>query len=58
MHLDKAKFETEIDTLHKGLKKKVYKLYDAEHKPELKGFDLVPFNKEEKKSLYEIIDKE
>jgi hypothetical protein len=35
----------------------VNKLYEAEKKPELKGFNLVPISKEEKQTLFDIVGK-
>jgi hypothetical protein len=35
----------------------VNKLYDAEKKPELKGYDLIPLTKEEKESIFNLVQK-
>lgn len=56
--LDFNVHDKEISKLQKGLKDKVNKLYDAENKPELKGYDLVPLTKEEKQSLFNLIGKD
>jgi hypothetical protein len=40
----------------KGLKNKVNKLYEAENKPELKGFNLVSLSKEEKESIFNLVN--
>jgi hypothetical protein len=50
-------YDTEINKLNRGLKEKVNKLYDAENKPELKGYDLLPMSREEKQSLFDLIGK-
>lgn len=52
---DHKHFDTEINKLEKGLKPKVNKLYEAENKPELKGFNLVSLTKEEKESIFNLI---
>ncbi len=54
---DQNTFDHEINKLHKELKMKVNRLYDAEDKPELKRFDLIPISKEEKQSLFELVGK-
>jgi hypothetical protein len=38
------------------LKNKVNKLYEAENKPELKGFNLVSLSKEEKESIFNLVN--
>nr|KAF6358761.1 p53 and DNA damage regulated 1 [Pipistrellus kuhlii] len=45
-HLDK-----EIEKLRKQLKVKVNRLFEAQGKPELKGFNLTPLNQDELKAL-------
>ncbi|XP_021544779.1 p53 and DNA damage-regulated protein 1 isoform X2 [Neomonachus schauinslandi] len=45
-HLDK-----EIEKLRKRLKVKVNRLFEAQGKPELKGFNLNPLNQDELKAL-------
>ena len=40
-----------IDKLHDGLKAKVNKLYEAENRAELKGYNLNSFTREERESL-------
>ncbi|XP_048204938.1 p53 and DNA damage-regulated protein 1 isoform X2 [Perognathus longimembris pacificus] len=45
-HLDK-----EIEKLRKQLKVKVNRLFEAQGKPELKGFNLNPLNQDELKAL-------
>ncbi|KAB1262827.1 p53 and DNA damage-regulated protein 1 [Camelus dromedarius] len=45
-HLDK-----EIERLRKQLKVKVSRLFEAQGKPELKGFNLNPLNQDELKAL-------
>lgn len=54
---DQKTFDDEINKLHKELKAKVNRLYDAEDKPELKRYDLIPLSKEEKQSLFELVGK-
>lgn len=54
---DQKSYDDQINNLHQGLKSKVNKLYDAENKPELKGYDLIPLNKEEKQSLFDLVSK-
>ncbi|XP_021565679.1 p53 and DNA damage-regulated protein 1 isoform X2 [Carlito syrichta] len=50
-HLDK-----EIETLQKQLKVKVNRLFEAQGKPELKGFNLNPLNQDELKALKVILE--
>jgi hypothetical protein len=57
MWKDQNSLEEQINKLHKGLKDKVNTLYDAENKPELKGYDLLPLSKEDKQSLFDIVGK-
>ena len=54
LYLDLNTFDQEINKIHSNLKNKVQKLYDAENKPELKGYNLVPLSKEEKQSLFDL----
>ena len=54
---DQNTFNKEINKLHNELKVKMNRLYDAEDKPELKRFDLIPISKEEKQSLFELVGK-
>ncbi|KAK1337375.1 hypothetical protein QTO34_002001 [Cnephaeus nilssonii] len=49
-HLDK-----EIEKLRKQLKVKVNRLFEAQGKPELKGFNLTPLNQDELKALKVIL---
>ncbi|XP_009214628.1 p53 and DNA damage-regulated protein 1 isoform X3 [Papio anubis] len=49
-HLDK-----EIEKLRKQLKVKVNRLFEAQGKPELKGFNLNPLNQDELKALKVIL---
>ncbi|OWK03448.1 hypothetical protein Celaphus_00007860 [Cervus elaphus hippelaphus] len=49
-HLDK-----EIERLRKQLKVKVNRLFEAQGKPELKGFNLTPLNQDELKALKVIL---
>uniref|UniRef100_G1Q1D8 p53 and DNA damage-regulated protein 1 n=1 Tax=Myotis lucifugus TaxID=59463 RepID=G1Q1D8_MYOLU len=49
-HLDK-----EIERLRKELKVKVNRLFEAQGKPELKGFNLTPLNQDELKALKVIL---
>jgi hypothetical protein len=53
--LDQNSYDSEINKLHTGLKAKVNKLYDAEQKPELKGFNLSALSKEDKELIDELI---
>lgn len=57
IQLDQDQIDQNISKLNKGLKDKVNKLYDAEKKPELKGFDLIPISKEDKESIFNMIGK-
>jgi hypothetical protein len=54
---DQNTLDENIKKLNTDLKVKVNKLYEAENKPELKGFNLVPISKEEKNSLFELVGK-
>lgn len=54
---DQKSYDEQIGKLHKGLKSKVNKLYEAENKPELKGYDLIPLSKEDKQSLFDLVEK-
>lgn len=56
--LDLNKHDKEINDLHRSLKEKVTKLYDAENKPDLKRFNLIPISKEEKESLFSLVNKD
>lgn len=53
--LDQDIYDREINNLQKGLKTKVNKLYEAEKKPELKGYNLVALSKEDKESISQLI---
>ncbi|RNA15876.1 p53 and DNA damage-regulated 1, partial [Brachionus plicatilis] len=55
---DQKSYDEQISKLNQGLKAKVNKLYEAENKPELKGYDLIPINKEEKQSLFDLVEKD
>lgn len=48
---DFKNFMEKIDKLHDGLKAKVNKLYEAENRAELKGYNLNSFTREERESL-------
>jgi len=51
---DFKKYTDQIDRLHRGLKAKVNRLYEAENRPELKGYDLASFTREEREHLNEL----
>ncbi len=55
LFIDQDLYDKEINRIQKGLKTKVNKLYDAENKSELKGFNLVALSKDDKDSLKELI---
>lgn len=57
LKLEQDQIEKNISKLNKSIKEKVNKLYEAEKKPELKGFNLVPISKEDKQSMFEIAGK-
>ena len=44
-----------MNNMRKGLKPKVEKLRDMEHKEALKGFDLSPLSREEMNSITELL---
>ncbi|XP_012814406.1 p53 and DNA damage-regulated protein 1 isoform X1 [Xenopus tropicalis] len=48
---DQEQLDKEISGLRRELKVKVKELYEAQGKPELKGFDLVALSTEEMKSI-------
>ncbi|KAM6164641.1 p53 and DNA damage-regulated protein 1 isoform 1-T1 [Rhynchocyon petersi] len=48
---DQAHLDREIDKLRKQLKVKVSRLFEAQGKPELKGFNLNPLNQDELKAV-------
>lgn len=48
---DQDRLDKEIEKLRKQLKVKVSRLFEAQGKPELKGFNLNPLNPDELKAL-------
>ncbi|KAK2507343.1 hypothetical protein MC885_013960 [Smutsia gigantea] len=52
---DQDRLDKEIERLRKQLKVKVNRLFEAQGKPELKGFNLNPLNQDELKALKVIL---
>ncbi|XP_007932723.1 p53 and DNA damage-regulated protein 1 [Orycteropus afer afer] len=52
---DQAHLDVEIEKLRKQLKLKVNRLFEAQGKPELKGFNLNPLNQDELKAVKVIL---
>ncbi|KAM9296902.1 p53 and DNA damage-regulated protein 1 [Gastrophryne carolinensis] len=52
---DQEQLDEEIGVVRSQLKKKVAALYEAQGKPELKGFNLTPLNPEEIKAVNQIL---
>ncbi|XP_046289850.1 p53 and DNA damage-regulated protein 1 isoform X2 [Marmota monax] len=52
---DQDRLDKEIEKLRKQLKVKVNRLFEAQGKPELKGFNLNPLNRDELKALKVIL---
>ncbi|XP_035154060.1 p53 and DNA damage-regulated protein 1 [Callithrix jacchus] len=52
---DQDQLDKEIEKLRKQLKVKVNRLFEAQGKPELKGFNLNPLNQDELKALKVIL---
>ena len=48
---DFDELEDEINKVRKGLKPKLSKLRDVEHKEDLKGFNLTPLSRDEFKAI-------
>ncbi|NP_001232708.1 p53 and DNA damage-regulated protein 1 [Taeniopygia guttata] len=53
---DQAELDEEINNLRKELRVKVNRLYEAQGKPELKGFNLNPMSAEEMKLINRILE--
>ncbi|XP_006008755.1 p53 and DNA damage-regulated protein 1 [Latimeria chalumnae] len=52
---DQEQLDKEIDTLRRGLKVKVNRLYEAQGKPEVKGFNLTALSREEMQAVTQIL---
>ncbi|XP_055963866.1 p53 and DNA damage-regulated protein 1 [Sorex fumeus] len=52
---DQEHLNKEIDKIRKRLKVKVNRLFEAQGKPELKGFNLTPLNQDELKAIKVIL---
>ncbi|XP_044155252.1 p53 and DNA damage-regulated protein 1 [Bufo gargarizans] len=55
IHRDQEQLEAEIKNLRSQLKVKVNQLYEAQGKPELKGFSLVPLDPDEIKAINKVL---
>ncbi|NXE88765.1 PDRG1 protein, partial [Menura novaehollandiae] len=53
---DQEQLDEEINNLRKELRVKVNRLYEAQGKPELKGFNLNPMSAEEMKLINRILE--
>ncbi|NWI89672.1 PDRG1 protein, partial [Pitta sordida] len=53
---DQDQLDEEINNLRKELRVKVNRLYEAQGKPELKGFNLNPMSAEEMKLINRILE--
>ncbi|NXR91476.1 PDRG1 protein, partial [Hypocryptadius cinnamomeus] len=53
---DQEELDEEINKLRKELRVKVNRLYEAQGKPELKGFNLNPMSAEEMKLINRILE--
>ncbi|NXF80705.1 PDRG1 protein, partial [Sclerurus mexicanus] len=53
---DQEQLDEEINNLRKELRVKVNRLYEAQGKPELKGFNLNPMSAEEMKLINRIVE--
>ncbi|NWX00031.1 PDRG1 protein, partial [Caloenas nicobarica] len=53
---DQEQLDEEINNLRKELRVKVNRLYEAQGKPELKGFNLNPMTTEEMKLINRILE--
>lgn len=53
---DQEELDEEINSLRKELRVKVNRLYEAQGKPELKGFNLNPMSAEEMKLINRILE--
>jgi len=54
---DQRALDQEINTVRKGMSKKMDKMRDLEGRPPLKGFNLKPLNNDEVKAIYQTIGK-
>ncbi|XP_075032682.1 p53 and DNA damage-regulated protein 1 [Mixophyes fleayi] len=52
---DQDQLDAEINKLHSQLKLKVNQLYEAQGKPELKGFNLTPLDPDEMKAINKVL---
>ncbi|XP_063815182.1 p53 and DNA damage-regulated protein 1 isoform X2 [Pseudophryne corroboree] len=55
---DQEQLDAEISKLHTQLKVKVNKLYEAQGKPELKGFNLTPLDPDEMRAINKVLKRE
>ncbi|XP_040186527.1 p53 and DNA damage-regulated protein 1 [Rana temporaria] len=53
---DQEQLDQEIDTIRSQLKGKVNQLYEAQGKPELKGFNLTALDPNEMKAIKKVLD--
>ncbi|XP_075756971.1 p53 and DNA damage-regulated protein 1 [Pelodiscus sinensis] len=53
---DQEQLDEEINQLRKELRVKVNRLYEAQGKPELRGFNLNPMTPEEMKAIHQILE--
>ncbi|XP_077316591.1 p53 and DNA damage-regulated protein 1 [Lithobates pipiens] len=53
---DQEQLDREIDTIRSQLKEKVNQLYEAQGKPELKGFNLTALDPNEMKAIKKVLD--
>ncbi|MEE6506491.1 hypothetical protein FKM82_007697 [Ascaphus truei] len=52
---DQEQLDAEIDQLRKQLKVKVNRLYEAQGKPELKGYNIAPLSREEMNAINKVL---
>ena len=55
-HTDFDQINVEISQAEKKLKENVKKLYDAEKKPEIRGFNLKSLSREERQELDQLLE--
>lgn len=55
-HLDFDQVNEEIQRAEKNLKENVKKLYDAEKKPEIRGFNLKSLSREERQEFDRLVE--
>jgi len=55
-HLDFDQINLEINQAEKKLKENIKKLYDAEKKPEIRGFNLKSLSREERQEFDQLLE--